>query len=72
MVGSIMYAMIQTRPDICFAVTILSRYNHNPNFKHLAAVKRVIRYLKKTLDYDITYRTAIDLVKYTDTDWAED
>ncbi len=72
MVGSIMYPMIQTRPDICFAVTILSRYNHNPNSKHIAAVKRVIRYLKGTLDYGITYGSTNDLVGYTDADWASD
>lgn len=68
MVRSIMYPMIQTRPDICYAVTILSRYNHNPNAKHIAAVKRVLRYLKGTLDYGITYGTANGLEGYTDAD----
>ena len=72
MIGSIMYPMIQTRPDICFAVTILSRYNQNPNPKHIAAAKRVIRYLKGTLDYGITYGTSNGLVGYTDADWASD
>ena len=72
MVGSIMYAMIQTRPDICFAVTILSRYNQNPNSKHIAAVKRVIRYLKGTLTHGITYGTDDGLLGYTDADWASD
>lgn len=41
MVGLVMYAMIQTRPDICYAVTILSRYNYNLNPKYIAVVKRV-------------------------------
>ncbi len=72
MVGSIMYAMIQTRPDICYSVTILSRYNHNPNVKHIAAVKRVLRYLRGTLDYGVTYGTDSGLVGYTDADWASD
>lgn len=72
MVGFIMYFMIQTRPDICYAVTMLSRYNHNPNAKHVAAVKRVIRYLRGTLDYEITYGTTDSLVEHTDTDWAGD
>ena len=53
-------------------MTILSRYNYNLNFKHLAAVKRVIRYLKETLNYDIIYKTAIGLIRYTNADWAED
>lgn len=72
MVGSLMYPMIQTRPDICHAVTILSRYNHNPNAKHIAAVKRVIRYLKGSMDYGITYGTDSALTGYTDADWASD
>ena len=67
-----MYAMVQTRPDICYIVSVLSRYNNNPNSKHIAAAKRVIRYLKGTLDYGITYGTETGLVSYTDTDWAAD
>ena len=70
MVGSLMYPMIQTRPDICYTITILSRYNHNPNAKHIAAVKRVIRYLKGTMDHGITYGTDSALTGYTDADWA--
>ena len=72
MIGSLMYSMVQTCPDICFAVTILSRYNQNPNSKHIAAAKRVIRYLKGTLDHGIIYGTAEGLVGYTDADWASD
>lgn len=64
--------MIQTRSDICYAVTILLRYNYNPNSKHIAAVKRVLRYPRWTLDYGIKYETANSLVGYTDADWASD
>ena len=67
-----MYIMIQTRPDICFPVTILSRFNRNPNAKHISAIKRVLRYLKGTLDYKITYKKGNGLVGYTDADWASD
>ena len=62
-----MYLMIQTRPDIYFIIIILSRYNQNPNLKYIAAAKRVIRYLKDTLDYEITYGTFNSLVGYTNT-----
>ena len=72
MMGSMMYAMIQTRSDICFAITILSRYNQNSNSKHIAAVKRVLRYLKDTIDHDITYGTVNGLEGFIDTDWASD
>lgn len=67
-----MYAMVQTRPDICYAVTILSRYNTNPNAKHIAAIKRVLRYLRGTIDHGIIYGTASGLEGYTDADWASD
>ena len=72
MIESIMYPMIQTRPDICFDVVILSRYNQNPDTKHQAAAKRVIRYLKGTMDHEITYGTVNGLEGYTDADWVSD
>ena len=68
MVGSLMYSIIQTRPNICYAITILSRYNYNPNAKYITAVKRVIRYLKGIIDYGIIYGTDSALTGYTDAD----
>lgn len=62
-----MYAIIQTRPNICYAVTVLSRYNGNPN-----AIRRVLRYPKGTINYGITYGLGNELKGYTDTDWAFD
>ena len=47
-VGSLMYAMMCTRPDICFAVDMVSRYQSNPGPVHWKAVKRILRYLKGT------------------------
>ena len=47
-VGSLMYAMIATRPDIAFAIGVVSRYMANPGKKHWEAVKGVMRYLKGT------------------------
>ena len=72
MVKSMMYVMIQTRSDICFVITILSRYNQNSNFKHIAAVKRVLRYLKGIIDHDIIYGTVNGLERFIDADWASD
>ena len=48
--GSLMYAALGTRPNIAFAVTALSRYNESPLATHLTASKRVLRYLKDTVD----------------------
>ncbi|KAK4411888.1 Retrovirus-related Pol polyprotein from transposon TNT 1-94 [Sesamum angolense] len=47
-VGSLMYAMMCTRPDLCFAVGMVSRYQSNPGPDHWVAVKRILRYLKGT------------------------
>ena len=62
-----MYLMIQTRPNICYEMIMLSRYNQNPNVTHIQVVKRVIRYLKETLDYNIFYNTFDGLVDFTNT-----
>jgi hypothetical protein len=41
-VGSLMYAMMCTRPDICYAIRLVSRYQSNPGHKHWMAVKRIL------------------------------
>ncbi|GKC78192.1 zinc finger, CCHC-type containing protein [Tanacetum coccineum] len=43
------------RPDIAFAVGKLSRYTSNPGTQHWQAIQRVLKYLKKTMDYRLTY-----------------
>ncbi|GJU40538.1 hypothetical protein Tco_1193495 [Tanacetum coccineum] len=50
-----MYDMTYTRPDIAFAVCKLSRYTSNPSTQHWQAIQRVLKYLKKILDYSLTY-----------------
>ena len=49
-VGSLMYAVIATQPDIAYAVSYLARFMSNPGSAHWEAVKKVIRYLKGTKD----------------------
>jgi hypothetical protein len=74
MVGSLMYAMLGSRPDICFAVNKLAQYGSNPDEEHLAAAQRVFQYLKATRDYRLTYNgnTGSELVGWCDADWASD
>ena len=72
-IGSLMYAMLCTRPDICYAVGLVSRYQSNPGQAHWKAVKRILRYLKGTMDYALNYQESdLQLVGYTDTNWASD
>ena len=72
-IGSLMYAMLGTRPDISFAVSCCSRYLANPMEQHIKAVKRIMRYLGGSIDLSIVYRGELDsLIGYTDSDWAGD
>ncbi|KAL6327640.1 hypothetical protein AAG906_022203 [Vitis piasezkii] len=54
-VGSLMYAMLCTRPDICFAVGVVSRYQSNPGLDHWVAVKHILKYLRRTRNYMLVY-----------------
>ena len=73
-IGSLMYVTTATRPDISFAVGVLSKFNSKPNQTHLTAAKRVLRYLKGTAHMALKYCKAADenLVGYSDADWASD
>ncbi|XP_071723809.1 secreted RxLR effector protein 161-like [Rutidosis leptorrhynchoides] len=55
-VGSIMYAQVCTRPDIAYILGIFCRYLSKPGLEYWKAVKRVLRYLKRTKEYMLTYR----------------
>jgi transposase InsO family protein len=71
MVGSLMYLMCETRPDIAFVVSTLSRYLGNPSRTHFAAVKRVFRYLQGTKELGTQYGLSSEtLLGYSDSDWA--
>ena len=72
-VGSLMYAMVGTRPDLAFAVSVVCQHMSKPGPMHWAAVKRVLRYLKGTLDVKL-YLGGEDIALrgYCDADWAGD
>ncbi|KAG8477669.1 hypothetical protein CXB51_027663 [Gossypium anomalum] len=71
LVGCLLY-LTATRPDILFAVSMLSRFMHCCNVQHFQAAKRVLRYIKGTLDYGVLFNKAetLKLKGYTDSDWA--
>ena len=54
-VGSLMYAMLCTRPNICYAVGVVSRYQSDPGEEHWIAVKHILKYLRRTRDYMLVY-----------------
>lgn len=63
-----------TRPNICFAVNNVARFNDNPGPAHWKAVKRIMRYLKGTIGKKLEYSKNGQLAAqgYTDSDWAGD
>ncbi|GKB42903.1 hypothetical protein Tco_0887845 [Tanacetum coccineum] len=72
-VGSLMFAMICTRPDIAHAVGVVSRYMVEPGREHWEAVKRIIRYIKGTSDVALCFGESDLIVKgYVDSDYAGD
>ncbi|RVW36801.1 Retrovirus-related Pol polyprotein from transposon TNT 1-94 [Vitis vinifera] len=72
-VGSLMYAMLCTRPDIYFAVGMVSRFQSNPGREHWTAVKHIIKYLKRTRDYMLVFQSEnLVPIGYTDSDFQSD
>jgi hypothetical protein len=72
-IGPLMYLMVGTRPDIAYAVSILSQYMEEPHYLHCKAVKRVIRYIKRTLNHGILYNgnnSKDILTEYSEADYG--
>ncbi|XP_016667387.1 uncharacterized mitochondrial protein AtMg00810-like [Gossypium hirsutum] len=69
--GCLLY-LTATRPNIMFAVSLLSRFMHCCNEKNFQAAKRVLRYVKGTLSHGMLFNKAesLKLVGYIDSDWA--
>ena len=73
MVGSLIYIMTGTRPDLCYAVTLLSQYMSKPTVTHLTMAKHAFRYLKGTRELGLVYKKSVDGLNVTghcDADWA--
>ena len=76
-VGKLMYAMVATRPDICCALGIVSRYLKAPTSIHWSFLLRILQYLNSTKDIGITYsspvpQSVLDPIVFTDADYAND
>ncbi|KAK8663809.1 hypothetical protein V6N13_083614 [Hibiscus sabdariffa] len=73
-IGSIMYAMICTRPDLSYALSMTSRYQANPGEGHWTAVKNVLKYLRRTKDVFLVYggEEELHIKGYTDASFQTD
>ena len=66
-----MYAMLCTRPDICYAVGLVSRYQNNPGPYHWKVVEQILRYIRGTMDLAFCYHGGdLKLRRYIDADQA--
>ena len=83
--GSLMYLAIATRPDIAAAISTLSQFASRPNQTHYQALKRLLRYLRGTSNYELTLgrqsqdnherndvRLPLELTGYSDASWGND
>jgi len=67
-IGSLLYIMIGTRPDITYAVTKLVQFAVNPSSEHMSKAKYILRYLNSTRKYSMVFDGSSDagLIAYTD------
>jgi hypothetical protein len=78
-VGKLMYAMVGTRPDLAHALSVLGRYAAKPDTFHLAMAKKVLAYVKSTINFKLVFSNnrgsdsdSILLKGYVDSDYAND
>ena len=81
LIGGIMYLMQGTRPDLAYAISVLSKHTAKPQQHYLGMAKRVLRYLRKTYKQSLTYTRWLSertekpgnpIEGFTDSDWAGD
>ena len=73
-IGSIMYAMLCTRPDVSYALSVTSRHQVDPGESHWIAVKNILKYLRRTKDTFLIYGGEEELIVtgYTDASFQTD
>jgi hypothetical protein len=73
-IGSLLYLMLGTRPDLAFAVTQMAKFAHNPSEEHLLKSRHIMRYLAGTRKYALVYDGKSDggLYAYCDSSYGDD
>jgi hypothetical protein len=72
-VGALQYLTL-TRPDLAYAVNKVCQFLHSPTIEHMTTVKRILCYLKHTLDIGLKFTKSSSMVvsAFLDSDWAGD
>ncbi|KAJ9543443.1 hypothetical protein OSB04_023150 [Centaurea solstitialis] len=74
-IGSIMYAMLCTRPDVAYSISVTSRYQQNPGEAHWVAVKNILKYMRRTKEMFLVFggsEDEISVTGYTDASFQTD
>ncbi|PKI67805.1 hypothetical protein CRG98_011778 [Punica granatum] len=73
-IGSIMFSMLCTRPDVSYALSMSSRYQSDPGERYWIAVKNILKYLRRTKEMFLVYGGEEELVVrgYTDASFQSD
>ena len=72
-IGSIMYAMLCTRPDVAHALNVTSRYQAHPGEEHWKAMKCILKYLRRTKELFLIYGgDDLKVRGYTDSSFQSD
>ncbi|XP_050888292.1 uncharacterized mitochondrial protein AtMg00810-like [Lathyrus oleraceus] len=73
LVGSLCY-LTSTRPNVLYVVGVVSRYMEAPTTTHFKATKRILRYIKGTINFGLHYYSSnnYEIIGYSDSDWSGD
>ena len=67
------YAIFGIRPDLAYAISVVSQYASRPNNSYWQAIKRIFLYIKGTLYLELTFKGLLkSFAKYIDANWVED
>lgn len=75
LIGCLMYLMLGSRPDISFSINLFSRFQDRNLWEVWTGLKRLLRYLKGTVDVSLNYKRnnkALTMTCYVDSDWGAD
>ena len=74
-IGSIMYTMLCIRPDVAYSISVINRYQQNPGEAHWAAIKNILKYVRRTKKLFLVYGGSINevgITGYTDASFQTD
>lgn len=63
--------LTHTRPDVAYSFSLVSRYMPNPSEEHMKIANRILRYVKRTVDFGMHYSSKkFEIVGFSDSDWG--